>query len=121
MNRSSVQRTLAAWATRPLLVAALSALVAVHATAAVAQEQSASPMPTSIPTPAVSDSTRAATAAALTVTGLRADQDAVVNGLSLPWSSGAVEGHVNRIKMLKRQMYGRANPDLLRRRVLLAD
>jgi transposase len=55
------------------------------------------------------------------VTGLRADQDAVVNALSLPWSSGAVEGHVNRIKMLKRQMYGRANPDLLRRRVLLAD
>jgi transposase len=47
------------------------------------------------------------------VTGLRADQDAVTNGLSLPWSSGTVEGHVNRIKMLKRQMYGRANPDLL--------
>jgi transposase len=37
------------------------------------------------------------------------------------WSSGSVEGHVNRIKMLKRQMYGRANPDLLRLRVLLAD
>jgi transposase len=55
------------------------------------------------------------------VTGLRADQDAVANGLSLGWSSGAVEGHVNRIKMLKRQMYGRAGPDLLRRRVLLAD
>jgi transposase len=55
------------------------------------------------------------------VTGLRADQDAVTNGLSLRWSSGAVEGHVNRIKMLKRQMYGRAGPDLLRRRILLAD
>ena len=55
------------------------------------------------------------------VTGLRADQDAVTAGLSLPWSSGAVEGHVNRIKMLKRQMYGRAKPDLLRRRILLAD
>jgi len=55
------------------------------------------------------------------VTGLRADQDAVTNGLSLPWSSGVVEGHVNRIKMLKRQMYGRASPDPLRRRVLLAD
>jgi hypothetical protein len=52
-------------------------------------------------------------------TGLRADQDAVTAGLSLPWSSGAVEGHVNRIKMLKRQMYGRASPDLLRLRVLL--
>ena len=55
------------------------------------------------------------------VTGLRADQDAVTNGLTLRWSSGAVEGHVNRIKMLKRQMYGRAGPDLLRRRILLAD
>jgi transposase len=54
------------------------------------------------------------------VTGLRHDQDAVTAGLTLRWSSGADEGHVNRIKMLKRQMYGRANPDLLRRRVLLA-
>ena len=55
------------------------------------------------------------------VTGLRADQDAVTAGLTLQWSSASVEGHVNRIKMLKRQMYGRANPDLLRRRILLAD
>jgi transposase len=55
------------------------------------------------------------------VTGLRNDQDAVTNGLSLRWSSGAIEGHVNRIKMIKRQMYGRAGPDLLRRRILLAD
>jgi len=55
------------------------------------------------------------------ITGLHADQDAVTAGLTLRWSSGSVEGHVNRIKMLKRQMYGRANPDLLRLRVLLAD
>jgi transposase len=55
------------------------------------------------------------------VTGLRRDQDAVTAGLTLPWSSGAVEGHVNRVKMLKRQMYGRASPDLLRRRIILAD
>ena len=52
---------------------------------------------------------------------LRADQDAVTAGLTLKWSPGSVEGHVNRIKMLKRQMYGRANPDLLGLRVLLAD
>jgi transposase len=52
--------------------------------------------------------------------GLTADYDAVRNGLSLPYSSGAVEGNVNRIKMLKRQMYGRANFDLLRIRVLKA-
>lgn len=52
--------------------------------------------------------------------GLAKDYDAVVNGLTLPHSSGAVEGNVNRIKMLKRQMYGRAKFDLLRKRVLLA-
>ncbi|WP_393916374.1 transposase [Halostreptopolyspora alba] len=51
--------------------------------------------------------------------GLERDWDAVVAGMTLPHSSGVVEGHVNRLKMLKRQMYGRANPDLLRKRVLL--
>jgi len=54
------------------------------------------------------------------VRGIEADYDAVRNGLTLTHNSGAVEGHVNRIKMIKRQMYGRANFDLLRRRVLLA-
>ncbi|MFJ9968880.1 transposase [Streptomyces avermitilis] len=54
------------------------------------------------------------------VTGLGQDLDAVVAGLSLHYSSGAVEGHNNKIKMLKRQMFGRANFDLLRKRVLLA-
>ena len=54
------------------------------------------------------------------VTGLGQDLDAVVAGLSLRYSSGAVEGHNNKIKMLKRQMFGRANFDLLRKRVLLA-
>ena len=51
---------------------------------------------------------------------LTADLDAVTAGLTMQWSSGPVEGNVNRIKMLKRQMYGRANFDLLRNRVLLA-
>jgi transposase len=49
---------------------------------------------------------------------LRRDQDAVTNGLSLPYSSGQVEGTVTKIKYLKRQMFGRANFDLLRKRVL---
>jgi transposase len=40
------------------------------------------------------------------VTGLRADQDAVTNGLSLRWSSGAVGGHVNRIKCSKGKCTG---------------
>jgi transposase len=44
----------------------------------------------------------------------------VTAGLTLPFSSGPVEGNVNRIKMTKRQMYGRAGFDLLRKRVLLA-
>ncbi|MFD7704162.1 ISL3 family transposase [Streptomyces caelestis] len=52
--------------------------------------------------------------------GIDRDLDAVIAGLTLPWSSGAVEGHVNRIKMLKRQMFGRAGFALLRKRVLLA-
>ncbi|MFF0103346.1 ISL3 family transposase [Micromonospora sp. NPDC005257] len=50
--------------------------------------------------------------------GLVSDRDAVVAGLAQPWSSGPVEGQVNRIKTIKRQMYGRANLDLLRKRVL---
>ncbi|MFJ1990863.1 transposase [Streptomyces asiaticus] len=53
-------------------------------------------------------------------TGLSQDLGAVVAGLSLRYSSGAVEGHNNKIKMLKRQMFGRANVDLLRKRALLA-
>ncbi len=51
--------------------------------------------------------------------GLRDDLKAVKAGLTLPWSTGPVEGQINRLKMLKRQMYGRANIDLLRQRVLL--
>jgi transposase len=51
--------------------------------------------------------------------GIKRDHDAVVNGLTMPWSSGVVEGNVNRLKMLKRQMYGRATFGLLRKRVLL--
>ena len=53
--------------------------------------------------------------------GLRRDRAAVTAGLTVSYSSDPVEGHVNRIKMIKRQMYGRAKPDLLRKRVLLAD
>lgn len=51
-------------------------------------------------------------------TGLRRDHDAVQAGLTLEHSSGAVEGNVNKIKFLKQQMFGRANFDLLRVRVL---
>ncbi|MEV4190624.1 hypothetical protein [Streptomyces toxytricini] len=50
---------------------------------------------------------------------LERDLDAVTAGLSLPWNSGVVESHVNWIKMLKRQMFGPAGFELLRKRVLL--
>jgi transposase len=53
--------------------------------------------------------------------GLRQDFDAVTAGLTLEWSSGRVEGNVNRIKRIKRDGYGRAGFDLLRRQILLAD
>jgi transposase len=51
---------------------------------------------------------------------LEGDLAAVTAGLSTSWNSGVVEGHVNRIKMLKRQLFGRAGFALLRKRVLLA-
>ena len=50
--------------------------------------------------------------------GLRQDLAAVKAGLTLIWSNGQTEGQVNRLKLIKRQMYGRANFDLLRKRVL---
>lgn len=49
---------------------------------------------------------------------LRQDQPAVTKALELPWSNGPVEGTINRLKMLKRQMFGRAGIDLLRQRLL---
>jgi transposase len=52
--------------------------------------------------------------------GLRDDYAAVTAGMTLPWSTGPVEGHINRLKMLKRQMFGRAHLDLLSRRFLRA-
>jgi transposase len=51
--------------------------------------------------------------------GIRRDQEAVTAGLALPCSSAAMEGNANKIKMIKRQMYGRAAFPLLRKRVIL--
>jgi len=51
---------------------------------------------------------------------LQQDYDAIKAGLTLPFSNGPVEGHINRLKTLKRQMYGRAGLDLLARRFLLS-
>jgi len=51
--------------------------------------------------------------------GLSTDKATVQAGLTLSWSQGQTEGFVNKVKMLKRQMFGRAKLDLLRQRVLL--
>lgn len=50
--------------------------------------------------------------------GLQKDYDAVKAGLTLQWNQGPVEGHVHRLKLLKRQAYGRASFGTLRKRVL---
>jgi transposase len=47
------------------------------------------------------------------------DYDAVRNGLTMSWSSGAVEGNITRVKAHKRRCYGHTNFDLLRRRLVL--
>lgn len=52
--------------------------------------------------------------------GLRRDQAAVTAAMSLPYSNGQVEGQINRLKLIKRTMYGRAKFDLLRQKVLAA-
>ena len=50
--------------------------------------------------------------------GLRSDQGAVAAALREPWSNGQTEGQINRLKTLKRQMYGRAGIDLLKARLV---
>ena len=50
--------------------------------------------------------------------GLRQDEAAVAAALTEQWSNGPVEGQINRLKVIKRQMYGRAGFQLLRVRVL---
>jgi|TARA_B100002051_G_scaffold263306_1_gene286885 transposase len=50
---------------------------------------------------------------------LHRDINAVRNAIELPWNNGQAEGQVNRLKTLKRAMYGRTGPELLRARMLL--
>ncbi|RVK28125.1 transposase [Sinorhizobium meliloti] len=52
---------------------------------------------------------------------LHRDLDAVCNAIELSWSNGQAEGQINRLKKIKRAMYGRAGPELLRARVLPLD
>jgi len=60
------------------------------------------------------------TALARFAQSLLRDEAAVLAALQLPWSNGQVEGHVHRLKLIKRQMYGQAKFDLLRLRVVHA-
>jgi transposase len=64
--------------------------------------------------------TRAVDAVRRFATGLYEDYEAVKAGVTLPWNSGPVEGPINRLKMRKRQMFGRARLDLLSYRFVLA-
>lgn len=50
--------------------------------------------------------------------GMLGDLEAIQNAMSLPWSNGQVEGQVNKLKTIKRQMYGRASFSLLRKRLI---
>ncbi len=52
--------------------------------------------------------------------GVQQELASIQAALTTGWSNGQTEGHVNKLKLLKRQMYGRAKFDLLRRRLLLA-
>jgi transposase len=52
--------------------------------------------------------------------GLEKDGAAVRAALTLPWSNGPTEGHINKLKLIKRSAYGRMRFDLLRQRVLHA-
>ena len=53
-------------------------------------------------------------------TGVEADKEAIAAAITEPWSSGQVEGKVNRLKLIKRQMYSHANLDLLKARLMAA-
>ncbi|QEE42925.1 transposase [Methylobacterium sp. WL2] len=61
-----------------------------------------------------------ALAIATFASGLNGDAAAVRAALTEPWSSGQAEGQINRLKLIKRQSYGRAGLDLLQRRMVLA-
>jgi len=52
--------------------------------------------------------------------GLKKDLKSIKNSFDLPWSNGPVEGNVNKIKTLKRQMYGRCSLSLFEKRLVLA-
>ena len=54
------------------------------------------------------------------INGIRHDIEAVKNAIKYKWTNGLVEGHVNRLKNKKREMYGRASFDLLRKKVILS-
>lgn len=53
------------------------------------------------------------------INGIKSDFEAVKNALYYSWNNGLLEGHINKLKTIKRMMYGRAGYDLLKRRILI--
>jgi transposase len=108
---------------RPQLAQLTAQAPALAAAAALAQDFAALVRQRQ-PTPLAPWLTRAATSALApcrrVAQGLRADDAAVKAGVTLPWSQGPIEGHIKRLKLLQRQMFGRACVDLLAQRFLLA-
>ena len=51
--------------------------------------------------------------------GIAADRSAVTAALTEPWSNGQTEGQITKLKLIKRQMYGRVHFDLLRARLVV--
>jgi transposase len=60
-------------------------------------------------------------ACAMTANGVSKDKAAVSAAIALPWSNGQTEGQITKLKLVKRQMYGRGKLDLLQARLLGAD
>jgi transposase len=97
----------------PALAAALAAVEAFRAMVHTQERAALDPW--------LEAATRSTVAAIRTfAAGVRRDYQAIAAALEYSWSSGQVEGQVTKIKLRKREMYGRGNFDLLRRRVLLA-
>ena len=61
-----------------------------------------------------------ATPLASFVASIRADRKPVAAAITEVWSNGQTEGQITRLKLVKRQMYGRAKLDLLRARLITA-
>ena len=105
-------RVVTEWATRQRLAAPTAEPVT-----ATVESAAKAPRPAAYPARRVA---RMLTADLSSLAGLRQDEAAIRAVLTLPWSSGQVEGQVTRLKLVKRQGYGRAKLDPLKARMVRA-